>query len=86
MQTVGARLKQHMGAVIARVKSGERLLLTLRGRPTAVIAPFDEQAFEAALSQAARRVEDNAWLAAADSAFAFWDNDDDAIWDHVPVR
>jgi hypothetical protein len=27
--------------------------------------------------------EDLAWLRAAESAFAFWDNPDDAIYDHI---
>src|SRR6266511_4793960 len=87
MNTVGARdLKQHTGEVIARVRSGERLLLTVRGRPVAVIAPIDQQALEAAISREAQKVEDGGWLAAAEDAFTFWDNDDDAIWDRVAVK
>ena len=86
MHTVGARdLKQHTGEVIARLKSGERLLLTVRGRPVAVIAPIDQQALEAAISREAEKVENQGWLAAAEGAFAFWDNDEDAIWDRVAV-
>lgn len=87
MQSVGAReLKQHTGEIIARLRGGERLLLTVRGRPVAIMAPIDEQAWEAAISREAQRVEDDGWLAAAEGAFSFWDNDDDAIWDSVPVK
>jgi prevent-host-death family protein len=87
MDTVGARdLKQHTGEVIARVRSGERLLLTVRGRPVAVIAPIDQQALDAAISREAQKGEDEGWLATAEDAFAFWDNDEDAIWDRVAVK
>lgn len=87
MQSVGARdLKQHTGQVIARVRAGERLLLTVRGRPVAVIAPIDEQAVDAAISNEAERVEASGWLALAEDAFAFWNNDADAVWDNVPVK
>ena len=83
---VGAReLKQHTGAVIARVERGERLVLTVRGRPVAIMVPIDRQALDATLSRQAQRVENEGWLAAAEDAFAFWDNPDDAVWDHVAV-
>lgn len=87
MLTVGARdLKQHTGAVIARVRSGERLLLTVRGRPIAIIAPIDQQALETAISREVWKTEAEGWLALAEGAFAFWDNDDDAVWDDVAVK
>ena len=43
MGTVTAKqLKQKTGEVIKRIKSGERLILTYRGKPLAVIEPaFD---------------------------------------------
>jgi prevent-host-death family protein len=45
MVTVTAKqLKQKTGEIIRRVKSGERLTVTYRGRPVAVILPpSDEQ-------------------------------------------
>ncbi len=87
MRTVGARdLKQHTGEVIARVRSGERLVLTVRGRPVAVIAPIDQAALDAAIARELEKAEGEGWLAAAEGAFAFWDNEEDAVWDHVPVR
>lgn len=40
MQIVTAKqLKQRTGEVIKKVKSGERLTLTYRGKPVAIIAP-----------------------------------------------
>jgi prevent-host-death family protein len=87
MRTVGARdLKQHTGEVIARVRSGERLVLTVRGYPVAVIAPIDQGALDAAIARELQKVEGEGWLAVAEGAFAFWDNDEDAVWDHVPVQ
>jgi prevent-host-death family protein len=87
MDSVGAReLKQHTGDVIARVRRGERLLLTVRGRPVAIIAPIEESRLDAAISREAHNAEDQGWLAAAEESFAFWDNEDDAVWDRVAVR
>jgi prevent-host-death family protein len=44
MGTITAKqLKQKTGEVIKRIKSGERLILTYRGKPLAVIEPaFDK--------------------------------------------
>jgi prevent-host-death family protein len=40
MGTVTAKqLKQNTGEIIRRVKSGERLTITYRGKPIAIIAP-----------------------------------------------
>jgi prevent-host-death family protein len=44
MGTVTAKqLKQKTGEVIKRIKSGERLILTYRGKPLAVIEPATER-------------------------------------------
>lgn len=44
MGTVTAKqLKQKTGDVIKRIKSGERLILTYRGKPLAVIEPTTER-------------------------------------------
>ena len=84
MKRVGAReLKQHTGAVIERVQRGERLLLTHRGSPVAIISPFDPAAFDELLNREAAGAESLAWLKASNTAFAFWENAEDAVWDHV---
>lgn len=41
------QLKQKTGEVIRRIKSGERLTLTYRGKPLAVIEPTTENDLEA---------------------------------------
>ena len=84
MRRVGAReLKQHTGAVIERVQRGERLLLTHRGTPIAIITPIDQDAFDELLNREAAGAESLAWLEASETTFAFWENAEDAVWDHV---
>jgi len=44
MKTVTAKqLKQKTGEVLRRVRSGEHLTVTYRGKPVAVIAPSDSE-------------------------------------------
>ena len=84
MRRVGAReLKQHTGAVIERVQRGERLLLTHRGSPIAIITPIAQDAFGGRLYREAANAESPAWLKARETTFAFWENPEDAVWDHV---
>lgn len=83
MYRVGAReLKQHTGEIIERVRKGERVVLTLRGNPVAVISPIDQDAMEKALDEEAKRSEKETlgWLAASESAFDFWDNEEDEVY------
>lgn len=87
MRTVGAReLKQHTGEIIGQVQQGERFVLTVRCRPVAVIAPLDRAALDEALARELAKTEAKGWLAVAESAFAFWDNDEDAVWDQAPLE
>ena len=86
MERVGAReLKQHTGEIIERVRMGERVLITHRGEAVAVISPIDQEALSEALASEAARAEKETlgWLAASESAFSFWENEDDAVWDDV---
>ena len=86
MYRVGAReLKQHTGEIIERVRKGERFVLTHRGNPVAVISPLDADALEEALGEESQRAEKESlgWLAASESAFDFWDNEEDEVWDAV---
>ena len=86
MRKVGTReLKQHTGEIIDSVRMGERILLTLRGEPVAVISPIDREAVEEAMSSEAERAERKSlgWLAASSSAFTFWENEEDEVWDEV---
>ena len=86
MYSVGAReLKQHTGEIVERVRNGERVLLTLRGEPVAVISPVDQRAIEEAIEVEAEKAERESlgWLAASESSFSFWDNAEDEIWDEM---
>lgn len=86
MYRVGAReLKQHTGEIIERVRKGERIVLTFRGDPVAVISPLDAGVLETALENETKRTERESlgWLAASESAFDFWENEEDEVWDAV---
>lgn len=86
MYSVGAReLKQHTGEIVERVRNGERVLLTLRGEPVAVISPVDQRAIEEAVEAEAEKAEKESlgWLAASESSFSFWENTEDEVWDEV---
>ena len=59
MGTITAKhLKQRTGEVIKRVKSGERLTITFRGKPIAIIAPLEK---DASTAQPELRPFDKAW-------------------------
>ena len=84
MYRIGAReLKQHTGDVIARLQQGERVLLTHRGSPLAVISPIDQEAVQRTVADEASKAEALGWLALSETAFDFWDNEEDAVWDAV---
>ena len=84
LEQIGAReLKQHTGEVIARLQRGERLLLTHRGTPLAIIAPLDQAALAQSTEREAERAEQMAWLALSERSFTFWENADDSAWDEV---
>lgn len=86
MYSVGAReLKQHTGEIVERVRNGERVLLTFRGEPVAVISPVDQRAIEEAVKAEAEKAEKESlgWLAASESSFSFWDNAEDEVWDEM---
>ena len=59
--------------------------MTLRGEPVAVISPVDRGAIEEAIELEAQRAEQETlgWLALSESAFSFWENEEDAVWDEV---
>lgn len=86
MRSLGTReLKQHTGEIIEKVRNGERVLVTLRGEPVAVISPVNRRAIEEAVESEARRAEQESlgWLAASESSFSFWDNAEDEVWDEA---
>jgi len=86
LYSVGTReLKQHTGEIVERVRKGERVLLTLRGEPVAVISPVDQRAIEEAIETEAEKAEKESlgWLATSEGSFSFWDNIEDEVWDET---
>lgn len=61
-------LKNKTGKVLSAVQKGEKVILTKRGKPAAAMARLREEEIERLLSQ---------------SAFDFWDNEEDEIWNEV---
>ena len=89
MRKVGTReLKQHTGQIIESVRTGERVILTLRGEPVAVISPIDRRAVEEAIGSEAERAERETlgWLEDSEGAFSFWENEEDGVWDEVAKK
>jgi prevent-host-death family protein len=87
MYWVGAReLRQHTEEVIARVQRGERILLTLHGAPIALISPIDQRVVVEGREQEALEAERLGWLKLSESAFSFWGNEEDAVWDRVDTQ
>jgi prevent-host-death family protein len=89
VRKVGTReLKQHTGEIIESVRMGERVILTLRGEPVAVISPIDRGAVKEATVSEAERAERETlgWLAASEGAFSFWENEEDRVWDEAAER
>ena len=87
MRRIGAReLKRHTGDVIDRLQRGEELLLTHRGNPIAIITPINTARLEQLLEREAEDAAALGWLAASESAFDFWDNAEDDVWDEVTTR
>jgi prevent-host-death family protein len=87
MKRVSAReLRQHMGAVLERVQRGERLILTHRGNPIAIITPIDRAAFDEILNREAAGAESLSWIKASEPAFDFWEDAEDMVWDRVELQ
>ncbi len=78
MKFVGGReLRNNTGKVLRAVQEGEKVILTKRGKPVAALVPLEEDEVERLV------LEGRAWLKLSESAFDFWDNDEDDIWNKV---
>ena len=75
MKFVGVReLRNKTGEVLSAVQKGDKVILTKRGKPFAAMARLREDEIERLI------LEGRAWLKLSESAFDFWDNDEDEIW------
>lgn len=78
MKFVGGReLRNHTGKVLRAVQEGEKVILTKRGKPVAALVPLEEDEVERLV------LEGRAWLKLSESAFDFWENDENDIWNQV---
>lgn len=78
MKFVGVReLKNKTTEVLTYVRKNGKVVVTSRGKPIATIAPLKEEEIELFI------IEGNNWLKLSESAFKFWDNEEDEIWNKV---
>jgi prevent-host-death family protein len=87
MRRVGTReLKEHTKQVLERVQGGERILLTPRGNPVALLSPVKTEHSALVIEDVDYRgaAEQLEWLRASEPSFELWDNEDD-VWDRIKV-
>jgi prevent-host-death family protein len=78
MRFVGVReLRNKTGDVLGAVQKGEKVILTKRGKPFAAVARLREDEIERLI------LEGRDWLKLSESAFDFWNNEADEIWNEV---
>lgn len=78
MKFVGVReLRNKTGEVLSAVQKGDKIILTKRGKPFAAMARLREEEIERLI------LEGRGWLKLSESAFDFWNNEDDEIWNKV---
>jgi len=77
MKFVGVReLENKTDQVLRAVQKGEKVILTERGKPFAAIARLREEEIE-------HLILEGGWLKLAESAFDFWNNQEDDVWNQV---
>ena len=75
MKFVGVReLRNKTREVLSAVQKGDKVILTKRGKPFAAMARLREEEIERLI------LEGRGWLKLSESAFDFWENDEDEIW------
>lgn len=78
MRFIGVReLRNKTGEVLSAVQKGDKVILTRRGKPFAAMARLREDEIERLI------LEGRGWLKLSESAFDFWDNAEDEVWNKV---
>lgn len=78
MRFIGVReLRNKTGEILSAVQKGDKVILTKRGKPLAALARLREKEIERLI------LEGGGWLKLSESAFDFWDNEDDEAWNTV---
>lgn len=76
MRLVGVReLKQGTRALLRRVQAGEKVVITVHGKPAAALVRIPPNGLEAFLLS-----DHLGWLRLSESTFSFWDNPQDEEW------
>ena len=89
VEQVGAReLKQHTGEILERVRMGERVLITHRGRRSPSSRPSTRKHCDRLWPRRRGVPSRRRWVGSrpARAAFSFWENEDDAVWDEIGDR
>lgn len=78
MKFIGVReLRNKTGQVLSAVDKGEKVILTKRGKPFAAMTRLREEEIERLI------LEGRGWLKLSESAFDFWNNDEDEVWNKI---
>lgn len=76
MKLIGIReLKQRTRQVLESVGRGQKVVITIRGKPAAAIVPLTEDGLEPFILG-----ENLEWLKLSESSTRFWDNPQDEVW------
>lgn len=79
MKMVGVReLKHRTREVLDSVARGEKVVVTIRGKPAAALVPLREEGIEPFVLK-----ENLDWLRLSESALEFWDNEADEAWNEA---
>jgi antitoxin (DNA-binding transcriptional repressor) of toxin-antitoxin stability system len=75
---IGVReLRNKTGKVLSAVQKGEKVILAKRGKAFAAMARLREEEIERLI------LEGRGWLNLSESAFDFWNNDEDEAWNKI---
>jgi prevent-host-death family protein len=79
MRLVGIReLKQKIREVLRRAQAGERIVITIRGKPAAAIVKLPGNGIETMLL-----ADHLGWLKLSETSLTFWDNPEDEAWNEA---
>ena len=79
MRMVGIReLKQNTRALLCRARRGEKIVVTIHGKPAAALVGLPLEGLEAFLLS-----DHLGWLKLSESSLSFWDNPEDDAWNHA---
>jgi prevent-host-death family protein len=79
MKIVGVReLKQRTRALIAKANRGEKIVITIHGKPAAALVRLPRNGLEGFLL-----ADHLGWLKLSETSLSFWDNAEDEAWNEA---